>query len=187
MNLKRVSKHYDKLTPRERFSLIVAAGVRGDDSEQDLLKRSAPTQLFRVPAHRGYAEAFCDVACLYLLQQLETGVHCGKCLTLLESAETTSERLWNCLGLFGHQFVVRRQAWQRLCEEYRVDGDAILSIYPGFDVVRALDQMISPLAFTPEQATKILHDRDETLAAASPEEIHEAMRQSVEARAASWA
>ena len=30
------------------------AGVRGDDAEQQRLDRSAPKQLFHVPAHRGY-------------------------------------------------------------------------------------------------------------------------------------
>jgi hypothetical protein len=187
ISLKRLASQYDQLTPRERFSLIVAAGVRGDDSEQDLLKRSGPTQLFRVPSYRGYAEAFSDAACLYLLQQLDTGVQCWKCLALLETAETKSERLWNCVGLFGHLFVARRQAWHRLCEGYGVDGDAILSIFPGFDVVQDLDEMISELAFTPEQATVILRERDESLRAASHEDIYEAMRQSIEEQAACWA
>ena len=37
MNASTVTKHYGLLTPEERFRLILAAGGRGDEAEQDRL------------------------------------------------------------------------------------------------------------------------------------------------------
>jgi hypothetical protein len=37
MNADAVARHYDCLTPEERFRLIEAAGGRGDTAEQDRL------------------------------------------------------------------------------------------------------------------------------------------------------
>lgn len=187
MNLKRLSKHYDQLTTRERFSLIVAAATRGDETERRCLMRSSPAALFRVPAYRGYSEAFCDTAYLYLLQQLETGVWYWKCVALIEGDRKTNERVANCLGLFGQQFIARRQAWQLLCEDYGIDGDEVLSVYPGFDMVRSLDEVISTLAYPPERATNVLRERDENLTAVTPEEIYRVMKQEIEEHADAWA
>ena len=188
LNPDRLSKHYDKLTPRERFSLILAAGVRGDEAEQDRLQSSAPEHLFCVPDYRGYSEGFNEVASLYPDPTTGNGGGgCWKCLATFEGARKTSQRLLNCLGLFGHQFVTRRQAWQRLCEEYGIDGNAVLSVYPGYAMIQHLDEMIPALACTREQAAVILREHDESLSPACPEETYKAMRRSFEERAAWWA
>jgi hypothetical protein len=186
MNLKRLVKHYEKLTPRERFSLIMAAAARGDESERKRLMRSSPTALFRVPAYRGYSEAFCDTASLYLIQQLESGVRCWKCMALFEGEEETSERIANCLGLFGHQFVTRREAWNRLCAEYGIEGDLVLSVYPGFALLRDLDEMISNLAYSHDQAAVVLREKDEDLRPVTTDELHQAMKHHIENHATAW-
>ncbi len=137
-----------------------------------------------VPAttHAGFNE----VASLYLIQQLETGAWYWKCLAALEGQRKTSQRMLNCLGLFGHQYLTRRQAWQRLCEEYRIDGNAVLSDYPGYAMIQHLDEMIPALACTREQAAVILREYDDSLSPACPEATYKAMRRSFEERAAWW-
>ncbi len=55
MNANAVARHYALLTPEERFQLILAAGARGDDAEQDRLiragggSRTAPPTMHRLP------------------------------------------------------------------------------------------------------------------------------------------
>ena len=63
---KRLTKHYDKLSARERFSLIVADAVRGDEAVREQLTRSAPKQTFSVPNHRGNAEGFAEAGNMYI-------------------------------------------------------------------------------------------------------------------------
>ena len=48
MNANAVAKHYGSLTPEERFSLILAAGARGDESP-------APATRPCITARRGAA------------------------------------------------------------------------------------------------------------------------------------
>jgi len=43
---KALARHYDNLTPEERFRLILAAGARGDKVEQDRLVNSGGLSLF---------------------------------------------------------------------------------------------------------------------------------------------
>jgi hypothetical protein len=44
----RLQRHYDKLTPDERFRLVVAAIARDDGSEIDALARTCPTKTYRM-------------------------------------------------------------------------------------------------------------------------------------------
>ena len=42
LDTKRLTKHYNKLTPQERFALMVTAFQRGDETEHQLLIRASP-------------------------------------------------------------------------------------------------------------------------------------------------
>jgi len=55
-------KQYAFLTPRERFRLILAAGSRGDEAEQQRLRQSGHRIELKVPDHAPHAQAFADVA-----------------------------------------------------------------------------------------------------------------------------
>lgn len=58
MNTKTLARHDDTLTPRERFPLIVAAAVRGDDLERERLVSSAPRATYSMPATWRLANRF---------------------------------------------------------------------------------------------------------------------------------
>ena len=104
----------------------------------------------------------------------------------MEGNRKTNERVVRCLALFGQLFVARQQAWRLLCEDYGIDGDEVLSAYPGFEMVRDLDKVISTLAYPPERATAVLREYDENLEAAVPEKIYQAMKQAIEELAGAW-
>ena len=73
LDTKRLTKHFDKLMPRERFALMVTAFQRGDETEHQLLIRTAPRQVFSIPTFRGYSEGFqelADIVCIRMIQVL---------------------------------------------------------------------------------------------------------------------
>jgi hypothetical protein len=71
MNANAVAKHYDKLTPEERFRLILAAGARGDEGEQARLAAAGKRITLSMPDHAPYAHAFDELARTTFLDLLE--------------------------------------------------------------------------------------------------------------------
>jgi hypothetical protein len=71
MNTNTVAKHYDRLTPQERFRLIVAAGARGDEAEQTRLINSAERIRLSVLDYFPHAEAFDELALAVFIELLE--------------------------------------------------------------------------------------------------------------------
>jgi hypothetical protein len=181
-----LTRHYEKLTPRERFSLIVAAGIRGDEADREKLMRSAPKKAFSVPNHRGYAEGFADVGSLYVAQQLETGIWMWRVLAMIEGDQKDSPRWEQCLAMFASRFLVWRKAWRMLCEEYGVDGDAVLSVHPTWKTVQQLAELAEILALSPDEAAVYVHERDEEASLVTAEEICEVLKEAVEERVRWW-
>jgi hypothetical protein len=186
ISTKQLTKHYDKLTARERFSLIVAAGVRGDEAERERLARSAPKQTFSVPNHRGYAEGFADVGNLYVALQLETGIWMWRVLAVIDTGKKENPRLQQCLAMFANRFLVLKRAWHLLCEEYGVDGDAVLSVHPTWNTARELAELAETFAFSPGEAAVWVSERDEEATLVTAEQIYEGLKVAVEERVTWW-
>jgi hypothetical protein len=70
-----LARHYDRLTPEERFRLIVAAGARGDKAEQERLVRAGQRLTLSVQDHAPYAHAFNELAWLVFMELLEEAAH----------------------------------------------------------------------------------------------------------------
>lgn len=58
MNANALARQYDKLTPRERFSLALAAAERNDEAELDRLLHSAPRTRYSAYHHAPMLHAF---------------------------------------------------------------------------------------------------------------------------------
>jgi hypothetical protein len=71
MNPSALGRNYDKLTPEERFRLILAAGGRGDKAERDRLVRGADRITLTMPSHAPYSEAFDELALLVFIELLD--------------------------------------------------------------------------------------------------------------------
>jgi hypothetical protein len=71
MNPSDLSRHYGSLTPEERFKLIVAAGSRGDEAEQDRLHNAGRQITLSCPEHSPYARAFDELATLVYIELVE--------------------------------------------------------------------------------------------------------------------
>lgn len=71
MTWNTVAKQYDRLTPEERFRLILAASGRGDEAERDRLATAAERITLSMPDHSPFAHAFSELALLVYVELLE--------------------------------------------------------------------------------------------------------------------
>ena len=71
MNANALAKHYDRLGAEERFRLILAAGARGDEAEQDRLYLAAPRITLSFSHHAPWAHAFDQLATLVYVELLD--------------------------------------------------------------------------------------------------------------------
>jgi hypothetical protein len=71
-----LTQYYDRLTPEERFRLIVAAGARRDTAEQERLKSAGSRLTLSMRDYAPWSHAFEEVATLAFLEILEAaGAH----------------------------------------------------------------------------------------------------------------
>src|SRR5262249_43502535 len=87
VNADTLAKHYGRLTAQERFSLILAAGDRGDEAEQDRLVRAGGRITLSFPDHAPYARAFDDLAMLTFIELLDAAADCLDAWHLADGAE----------------------------------------------------------------------------------------------------
>jgi hypothetical protein len=71
MNAKAIAKHYDKLTPKERFRLISAATGRGDEAERDRLVNTGQRIPLSIQDHAPYAYALHELDLLTFIELLD--------------------------------------------------------------------------------------------------------------------
>ena len=84
MNTKGLAKQYDKLAPKERLPLIVAASLRGDDLERERLMNSAPRHLYRLPDYHWLADDLQSLVLILNSKLLDLAVSYWRMLGLLE-------------------------------------------------------------------------------------------------------
>lgn len=80
-----LAKHYDKLTPGERFRLIMAAGSRGDETEGDRLMNTGQCIHLSFPDHAPYAHALQELLLLTYIELLEDAALFQECNALTDS------------------------------------------------------------------------------------------------------
>jgi hypothetical protein len=113
MRKKGLGKLYDRLTPEERFKLVIEAQARGDEGESSQLVRSAPRYTWEEadPAYTGLVKASKDLTwtvCFGLLPSLAKMRMARAFAEILPLAFSSFERenarearaLWEAFGNF---------------------------------------------------------------------------------------
>jgi hypothetical protein len=193
-----LSRHYDTLKPRERLPLIVAACLRGDEAEVELLTRSAPRQVWEMPDYYWLADKLREQAAQYLLEQLSAAALLWEAMYLLAqskglTAENQRGTVPDWMRLSAYVVVARSEGWKLFCADLPLDAEAFLGILPGYEAVRRVEKAATAFAFTREQAEAYLLEYVEPDDDASavderrvsmdgPAEIAAAMRESLEER-----
>jgi hypothetical protein len=165
MDTDQLARHYDTFSARERFALLVAARVRGDDIEAERLIESAPREVWRVPHHQDLAEVLCDLALLHLARLLDAAA----LLWRADSLQTTNEssckpgkvreardlRLLATMRRLATRIVVLREAWRQFCAELQIDSEVLLQDLPGYATVQLTAEAAKTLALQPAEAVAV--------------------------------
>jgi hypothetical protein len=180
--IDQVKKHYDKLTARERFALLVAASARDDETERRALLDSAPRVTFSFPHHHGIMEGFDFLTEYHIMQQLGTA---GMffLLTYLQDdpdrpihgpngEEVTSESV---ITLTGRRFLEGLEGYNAVCQEYSIDPETMTETYNLYPELLEFVEIIIRRGF--ELSETELTDLEATKAA---------YRQVIETKRADW-
>lgn len=135
-NIKTLRRDYDKLTPVERFSMMLDATRRGDDQEHLALMTSAPKDYYKIAHHYWLVKAFEQLAAVHVAGILDMG-----CLLLLGEGildhvedDSEAEEVTNRMIDAAIMILIQDAAWQRFCDNNGVDPRAVLLDVPGSGV-----------------------------------------------------
>jgi len=91
MNMNAVARHYGRLTPEERFGLIVAAGARGDEAERKRLLAAGQRITLSMSDHVPFSHAFDELSLYVFIELLEEAANYLEALHLTDYAAATDE------------------------------------------------------------------------------------------------
>ena len=90
------------------------------------------------------------------------------------------------MRVLAHRFLVWRDGWQRLCDDYGIDWPAYLSLYPASATIEHLEHVAPRLAFSPKFAEAMLHRGDDEAVVITVDEVYELLKERMEQRVAAW-
>jgi hypothetical protein len=196
MDTNPLARHYESLKPRERFPLIVAAFLRGDDAERNHLLRSAPRDSFRIPDYYGLADGLQRIALRHSATLLEItasyrqAVGCmdeQERIELVAKGHAPQERFRGLARLLAYCFVIRVEAWNRLLAELKIDSEFFLKDIPGYNTICRATESMQAWAFTEAEArTYTCNKRQEDSQIASVESVLAEMRALLDAHLQYW-
>jgi hypothetical protein len=196
MNTKPLARLYDRLTPRERLPLLLAALHRGDDAEAQSLAGSAPRIQLSLPDYHGLNEGLTLLTFFHVLGQLERGLLYWQLsgtaadweeFTVDPGEEGRIERLWKIERLIAYRLGVEADGWTRFCEELHIDGEVLLRDLPCYDTLRRTQLAARALAWSADEAADCLRRlRSGDAVLSTPEGVARGLRKFLEERVAWW-
>jgi hypothetical protein len=197
VNTNALAKLYDRLTPLERFPLILAAAERADDAEVQRLLHSAPRVHLSLPDHHGLSDGVLLQALIHVIEQLNLGLMFWHVQALIadweafparKEDEAGADRLWDSVRLAAYRFCVEADGWRRLCAELKIDPDALLRGVRGYDALQFTEKAARAFLWSPEEATAYLRRKYGPGDAELPtvDEAAQAMREFIDWRVAWW-
>ena len=132
-NIKILRCDYDRLTPKERLSLLLEAATRGDDQEHLALMVSAPKEHYTVSHHYFLANAFGHLAAVHVCQCLSLGILMliGKGVLHHAVDNNEADQVESCMGDLAMEILTQDAAWQRFCDDNGVDPEHMLAELSG--------------------------------------------------------
>jgi hypothetical protein len=196
LNTKSLSRLYDRLTPRERLPLILAAVERGDDAEAQRLSCAAPRLHVRLPDYHGRSDGLMLLTFFHALGQLERGLLYWHAAGAAADAEAfpvgqgdpdVAERLWAAARLTAYRLAVEADDWARFCAGLHLDEEALLRDLPCYETLQRTQQAARALAWSEAEAAyylRRLRPGDAVLPTA--EGVARELRKFLEERMARW-
>lgn len=177
MNIDRLAKLYATLTPRERLPLIIAAGARGDETEQKRLSASAPKVSPQVPDYHALAKALLEAVHYHLETLLDLAAKFWqwwglwmaydtraasaagdrKCRRRKAVAEVLQEwRAHDTARYYASRFVAHVDGWKQFCAELKIDPGVLLEFMIGWGTIMQTEKTARAMAFSVEEAARFV-------------------------------
>jgi len=180
MNMKNLNKLYDRLSARERLTLLISASLRGDRVERQRLLDSAPSNHYAIPHHHGLAQALAEAATMHVLTLLDIAASYWQWWGLWGWSELRNQseaaadpaaadrahgaddeegevlRLM-CMSRYqAFLFVTHRDGWRQFCKEWPIEPEALLQSKPGWDMILRTEAEARQHAYSPQEAALFL-------------------------------
>jgi len=180
MNTKNLNKLYDRLSARERLTLLISASVRGDPVERQRLLDSAPSKAYAIPHHHGLAQALAEASTMHVLTLLDIAASLWQWWGLWGWSELRNQRetapdsagaddahsaddeegeVLRLMCMVRYQaflFVTHREGWRQFCKEWPIDPEALLQSQPSWDMVLRSEAQARQYAYSPQDAALFL-------------------------------
>ena len=185
MSAKALAKYYASLTAEERFRLTLAAGIRGDETEQDRLVRAGGRITLSVSDHTPFAHAFNELALQVFVELLEMAGDYIDAFRSADGPETLGEsepapesedgdageveaesdahqkptwqRYLDVALAHGYMLKTKGDAWKLFCERMSVPAFAVWEFLPGFPRLEHALKLVEQAAFEPEGMVRWLN------------------------------
>jgi hypothetical protein len=190
-----LAKLYDRLTPRERLPLIVAASARGDERERARLLASAPTNLFRLPDYFALADTLRLLALFHVARMLDLAALYWHASVMAAQADefrgragkAERESRLDAARMLAYLLTVNAAGWRQFCSELRIDADVLLRCMPGYETLARAEEVAGIVAFTSAEAAVWLRrangDQAEPL---TSEAVAAQLREFLDSRVECW-
>jgi len=144
MDTQLLARHYDKLTPLERFPLIVAASARQDEAERERLVCSAPRTTWQMPHHWGVVRVFESLASFHFMKLLDLAArYCHAFSAVGRRRKKDADALdgWQDAMYLGYEFTTYLAGWRQFCAELHVDPEVFWKLLPGYETVKDAEEL----------------------------------------------
>jgi hypothetical protein len=140
VNANVLARHYARLTPAERFRLILAANARGDETEQNRLCHSGRLLTLQVPDYLPLVQAFDELAEIVFLELLEEAARHHDAFD--RWCDTDSARMFDLYLACGFILKAKLAGWQLFCERLGIPAFVAWQRFPGFQRLQHALQLL---------------------------------------------
>ena len=150
MNIKSLRKNYKELSKIERHSLFISAIVRKDKSEEDAVFAASPKSLWEKADFINLYSKVLDLQMIVIIEKANAWTNWQIFTQFQEEDSDKHSRL----ALYF--FFVYSDAWAAVCEQLKIDADALTEMmFPNNFLIwriATIDETFRKLAFTESEA-----------------------------------
>jgi hypothetical protein len=197
MDKNPLAKLYDRLTPRERLPLLIAAAARGDDTEAQRLADAAPRACYGLPDYHGLSDGLHTVLLYQVAELLHWSVLYWRAMGLVDALpprgreEDVASRAYELGRWCAYQFVVNLDGWGRFCGELGIDPAILPKLIPAYATVAMTERSARDAAFSADEAGEYLRRASSVpgvvaVTVVTAEDVAAELRQMLDGRVAWW-
>lgn len=155
MNIKNLRKNYKTLSLIERHSLFISAAMRNDESELTAIENASPKMLREMPDFTHLYQKVLSLLMIVLIYKADAYAN----WLFFSRVETEKGDEHSRLALYF--FFVYADAWAAVCEQMKIDADALVEkMFPDcflFQRIALIDKTYREYAFSETEAREFIN------------------------------